>query len=194
MHEVNALSEGLVIVEDRFAEIVRNEPIGGIRLLRQEGLIRDGAADIHAHADSVTVQQGGQLARVVNMRLLRDEPEAFVEVDYGHRDAEFLELPDGLLGLFFAVVVLLPGGVSADPAPEYRHAIPIPDDNQWLLTQPGWRRNARRTGSRMQHSGSTWKNNEHESEHRKWTILGQWFGSLHGGPRPPFFSVDKVYL
>ncbi len=174
MGEVDPFPEGLgAPVMDRLSQVVGHEPGFGLRLLQQEGLVGHGAPHVHADPDAVLAAQFGQLAGVGQMLSLGLEPEALVEVDHGHGDAQFLQLENPLLGVGLLVRLIVPGLQAAHPPPKERHVVPAPHDDDGLLVQP--RRSFRtrlrwrsliRPVSRSARTGKQQSQNRHQPRHR----------------------------
>ena len=169
MGEVDPFPEGLgAPVMDRLSQVVGHEPGFGLRLLQQEGLVGHGAPHVHADPDAVLAAQFGQLAGVGQMLSLGLEPEALVEVDHGHGDAQFLQLENPLLGVGLLVRLIVPGLQAAHPPPKERHVVPAPHDDDGLLVQPRrsfrtrlrWR-TLTRFGSRPARTGKQQSQNHH---------------------------------
>src|SRR5437667_1534565 len=137
MHEINPFPEALVGIVDGSAHERRNEPLFGFGFLGKERLVGDSATDVNANTDTILLAEGGQSAGVFKLFLFSIETVRLVKVDDGHGDTEILEFGDGFFGVFPDVVILLPNGVISDTATENSHAVPVADNDQWLLFQPG---------------------------------------------------------
>ena len=174
MGEIDPFPEGLgAAVMDRLSQVVGHEPGFGLRLLQQEGLVSHGAPHVHAHPDAVLAAQFGQLPGVGQVLSLGLEPEALVEVEHGHGDAQFLQLEDPLLGVSLLVRLVVPGPQAAHPPPKERHVVPAPHDDDGLLVEPSgsfrtrrhWR-TLTRFGSRPARTGKQQNQNQQQPRHR----------------------------
>jgi len=144
VHEIHALAEGLVVIKNRPAQVIRHEP--GFRLgpFRKECFIGDSAADVNPQLHAVLLDQPDQFKRLLLVLAFRLQAVTFVEVRHHHGHAQLFELPDRFLAvLLVLILVFLPGGVAAHPASKNWHAVVIRDKHDGHLVQPG------RPGSRF---------------------------------------------
>jgi hypothetical protein len=99
--------------------------------------------------------QRGEFAGVFQLLLFRFQAEAFVKVDNGQCDSQFLKFDHGLFTVFSAIILFVPEWIAALSGSENGRRIPVSYDDEGLIGKPGRPGEFFRIGSILEFFGAT---------------------------------------